>query len=460
MRKSLIAAAILLCLSIALLPVGTAIVSANEENVQMQQITSYGDESALKDVVVSMSVASGKHLYWNTDFYPRDPEKTNTTFDFSISNRENAEEGDLHLSMDCPISFGSSTTANAGFNFSATDDIPLKKAVVDVASRTAADSVHRETVRLADYYEYLPLEMYFAGGIVFEDAEEVDALSSFFRVRTPDALRITLEITKNALGGVTDIECSTTEDTAPQLSSNLSAMVGNILYLSPPCWPGARADDYASMPDGFGIYRLSLEVQDAASDRTVYYPMADSLEIVYPLNADEVFPLALQVSEDQHSLLFFYKQEDRLMLTVLDLDSMEPIQTLECLTEVDDPYVWQIYEGENFLLIALGSGDGLLLSKDESGTYSFAFALDSEHFQDIYFGQGNAAFCFDGKRLFGSCFESIGNRRCELYLCVLDQNGLICESEYRNSLEIAETNDYTLVCKPAGAKPLRITPVK
>ena len=41
MRKSLIAAAILLCLSIALLPVGTAIVSANEENVQMQQITSY-----------------------------------------------------------------------------------------------------------------------------------------------------------------------------------------------------------------------------------------------------------------------------------------------------------------------------------------------------------------------------------------------------------------------------------
>ena len=136
--------------------------------------------------------------------------------------------------MDCPISFGSSTTANAGFNFSATDDIPLKKAVVDVASRTAADSVHRETVRLADYYEYLPLEMHFAGGIVFEDAEEVDALSSFFRVRTPDALRITLEITKNALGGVTDIECSTMEDTAPQLSSNLSAMVGNILYLSPP----------------------------------------------------------------------------------------------------------------------------------------------------------------------------------------------------------------------------------
>ena len=57
MRKSLIAAAILLCLSIALLPVGTAIVSANEEKVQMQQITSYGDESALKDVVVSMSVA-------------------------------------------------------------------------------------------------------------------------------------------------------------------------------------------------------------------------------------------------------------------------------------------------------------------------------------------------------------------------------------------------------------------
>ena len=126
MRKSLIAAAILLGLSIALLPAGTAIVSANEENVQMQQITSYGDESALKDVVVSMSVASGKHLYWNTDFYPRDPEKTNTTFDFSISNQENAEEGDLHLSMDCPISFGSSTTANAGFNFSANDDIPLK----------------------------------------------------------------------------------------------------------------------------------------------------------------------------------------------------------------------------------------------------------------------------------------------------------------------------------------------
>ena len=87
MRKSLIAAAILLCLSIALLPAGTAIVSANEENVQMQQITSYGDESALKDVVVSMSVASGKHLYWTTDFYPRDPEKTNTTFDFSISYR-------------------------------------------------------------------------------------------------------------------------------------------------------------------------------------------------------------------------------------------------------------------------------------------------------------------------------------------------------------------------------------
>ena len=456
MRKSLIAAAILLCLSIALLPVSTAIVSAGAENVQMQQITSYGDESALKDVVVSMSVASGKHLYWNTDFYPGDLEKTNTTFDFSLSNLENAEEDDLHLFMDCPVSFGSSTTANAGFNFAATDDIPLKDAVVDVASRTAVGSVHQETVRLADYYEYLPLEMHFTSGVVSLSAEDEQKLASFFRVRTPDALRVTLEITKNALGGVTDIDCNTTEDSELQLGSNLSAMVGDSLYLSPPCWPGASADDYASMPDGFGIYRLPLEVQDASSKRTVYHPMADSLEIVYPLNADEVFPVALQASNNQHSLLLFYKQEDRLMLTVLDLDSMEPVQTLECLTKADDPYIWQIHEGENFLLIALGSGDGFLLTKDESGTYSFAFSLDFDHFQDLYWGQGNAAFCFDGERLFGSCFESIGNRRCELYLCVLDQNGLICESEYRNSLEAAETNDYTLACKPAGAKPLQI----
>ncbi len=440
MRKSLVLWILLLVLAAAALAVGHGAVSAMSDDVVISETTLYGDPAAAHGLTVSLHTNYERHLFWRT-VYAAGPETApETEFSFSAAELYDTRpaEDDVWL-MTGSVNFGI-----GGSDLSDTDlygsawgidgqGIPLmQRPALDVAKRTAAGETHTETVRLRDYYQYYTVGMEMQTEATFgrwADLDQADskALSEYFRFPVEEDLLMEVTVSRDTAGAVYDVDCRAVDGESGVQAYGIVTERGFYLYLYTPRdeEKGLPSYDFSKVAGGYGVYFIPIDVTETDLDvRT------DRIQNIYPLDPAKAQTVCLEESQDGAQLLLFTLEKDRLVLTVLDQETWEPLQRLPLPTGMC-PEVHQIED----LLILLNwdAEPRILVLTREKGVYDLwldAPALSQREEERQYIN--DPQFAFDGSRLAMAGFMDYGVSP-SLRLLTYDRTGLTYVGHYAHN---------------------------
>lgn len=422
MRKSLILLAILLVLSVAALAVGQGAINAMGDDVTVTETTLAGDPAAAGGLTVSLHPTYENHLEWRTVFAAgKDPEPE-TKVHYSAKPLEDDYTGTSSVWMQIGgLNFSMSASGGAVNLEEDTDEmgfVAMVRPAADVATRTQPGETRTETVYLRDYYEYyaMYLDLYGSYGQTGQAA-----LSDYFRIPVQEDLQVEVTVSKDEAGTVYDVECNTVD--------NASSAYGYGLYLEQGVFLGLGTEDgeyggsevdFSQIRDGYGLYWIPMEQDGLDLDR---------IENIYPLDPAAAQFVTLEESFDGKSLLLFTRERGTLVLTVLDLETLEPVQRLE-LPISETPTVWQ---QEGLLLLRVyGEDPRLLALSREDGLYRLWLDTPEYQFENIWYW--DPSLSFDGSRLALAYYENKYNK-VSLCLTVYDETGLAYAGSYAHNAD-------------------------
>jgi len=350
MRKSMAVLAVLLALAILVLCLSAIGVSARQDAVILTEETLYGSPDSVGDLRLQITSAYDDHLLWETVFHPAEAEAAQTQFQFVQDLEQEdtdfyafvyVEVGVLNYSMHFNDGLAElEAMENGEDHHSAVDYALMLKPAIDVASRTAAGETRKETLRLRDYYEYYKVgaESHIAGALssqILPDADQRKAqqahLQNLIRFPVPEDATVEVTVSKYAKGDVYEIN---SDDHAFSFKGmELSACTKDALY-GMLVYDREIGIDFQHFPQGNGIYRVPIEQIGEGS----YYAALEQMENVYPVQPD-VLICGVQVSDDEAQLLLFTQEQDHFFLTVLNRNTMEPVQQMSFAAK-NKPEVW------------------------------------------------------------------------------------------------------------------------
>lgn len=207
MRKSLIAFLVLSVLAAGGIAAAAHVLSGFHTAVEITEERRYGDPAAAEGLELGVETNLQGYLHWDTRIFPGQSLRWTTDFRYTAL-RDTGGSGE-------PQSYFNLYTLNGGgISYSGYDSLdtaenqedPMTRLMADVASRAPeGEEDYRETVRLADYMDYYPLELdyYYNGVYAWPDGTNSmwPGVSEFFHVPVEEDV-VTVSISKDREGEI------------------------------------------------------------------------------------------------------------------------------------------------------------------------------------------------------------------------------------------------------------------
>lgn len=446
MRKTFLIFVVLAVVSVAFLFCGAAAVNDGRDDIVVTETTLAGDAAAAEGLQVRTVLNEMRQLYWTTEYDVSVEPKPVTNFRFypvsrQFDGRDPVREAYLSIGS---VGFGMNGHIDLEQELAYIEEHPsanqiLLRPVVDVARRTAAGETCTEVLDLSDFYEYYPVYLQYDWAGLEHDDDVADKhwefYSDYFKLPVAENTLIEVSVTKDAAGQVMDVGCNTyyPEKSENDADAKAVTMVDAYTYTESVVMEDAvyflfhGNHDYSQIKGGYGLYRIPVAYYSEYNGHKFSEPQGmlqvEQIENIYPLDpaVSERVKLAKGVTDGE--VLLAEQLEDRVLVSVLDTQTLEVRQTVELQT-ADLPEEW--YHED---LLVFGSDDGetsdwkLHVLRYEDGVYTLW--LENAFFplnDGGYYHE--PVFAFDGERFAMAAFHQyyeVGSHRITVY----DRSGLL-----------------------------------
>ena len=421
-----------------------------------------GDPSAAAGLCVGLTEQLRYHLRWDSSIRLTDRDYTaETAFSFHESTYwQNDVSGEQRLLQSLEIYDG----LDLGDTFS-----PLNEALNTLAERAAPASTATASIRLADLYDYYPLDFTIflpdnvyatsnltASSVSDREQAVLAQLDAYFRIPVLDNHYYLLSVDKNADGLTGSSSAGFDDERGDSFSFCSESVLGDgafYFWFSNRTYKDAVVDT-SLIPGGYGLYRLPFGQSNLNPDTPELMQgdvFPEQMTTIYTLDPSARI-LHLSITPDKQTLLLQTIEDDCYYLTVLDAPSGAVRQKLPLLTmRSDEPALWsESVDGENFLFIRPLETEFFLLTPDSDGQWYIAIdhhstALEQQEDFLPWYTSASRALAFDGTRL-----AIVGtNRRgtaqyparlyesCGFYAAVYTADGLQYYGRYDSTLDAA-----------------------
>ncbi|NLC43596.1 MAG: hypothetical protein GX783_04875, partial [Clostridiales bacterium] len=449
------------------------------DQVTITENVKFGDVSATAGLEVLARTHYNHHLYWDTS-YQTDKKSAQTNYQFFHNQAYNNPPIPMErfgVQMQNGIEYG--------FHFTQQEEqLGIAAAYKELFDRTPTGTEGSTTIRLKDYYDFYPLlvTLTMPGNILVWESdlyidpapepgtEEyiIETFRNFFRIPVLEDETVEISITKNADGSMNSSGSGSTDSDAFYIWT-LSALTDDTCYFTfNPHTNNGNVVDTSLIPGGYGIYCLPYSQDRIVKDgMNISGILIDELSMVYSLNPeDRVFDL--YVNPDQTKLLLLTEENNICVLTVIDMETMKPLQRLELADLGEEDSVWNTYYYDDFFALYLSGNQLAVVDINEDKEYEHQFTVNlTDEAEEGYFPRISAVAVmdWDGKNLVVSDFLSNSYRwsnmdsprYCSFYLAVYDESGLLYYGEYLSSLDAGnDLNNYANSCRSIDYSPLSV----
>lgn len=292
MRKCLILLLLLSLLSVGGIVYAHHAVDDLSDRVSFTEETHSGELSAAEGLVVNLNTQMEQNLFWKTEYPLGGAPKTDFAF-YQTDQHEPYRYRSYGLSIDFPSGYGWSSSR--GVNYEDPDeedrermdsDYTLLPILQAVSRNTVPGTEHTEVVRVADYFEYLPLRfglddenvfwvveedgytnVYRAERLGMENQWEFYAdLQDYFRIPTPEEMLLEITMYKTEDGLINDLNVNSAYEKAEGWSEprfeihNALTEAGCYFTFHAQCYDLETGEEHAldtsHIEGGYGVYFL------------------------------------------------------------------------------------------------------------------------------------------------------------------------------------------------------------
>lgn len=477
MRKAL---ALFLCLVLLLtggMVYASQSIGAPKEDLTYKEITLYGDHSAAEGLTLDLVLQYQDHLFWESALsFTEKGFDSATDFHYSTSEEQyNRPHEPFGLQITPAFDYG----------------YPVEPIIEELKDSLAPGERIETDARLADYYDYYPLNVsvdlddLFYGYDPYELREDqpetpesyaLREIVSFFKIPVIEDEYIHVTASRVENGNSAEASGWGSSEKGDNFGFYISGAVGNdacYVTFSNRTKEG-KIVDTSGIPGGYGIYRLPFRTVDEKN----YHGMesykgpdviADELALFAPLD-ENVIVTHFSISPDKKDLILHTNENGRYVVTILDPATGAARQRLEICE--DDPEQWStVVERENFIFIQTHDYHVYLLAKDAYGRYSLRIDAPAvgngleERFAiwDSY----DQFMTYDGERLAFAGVLMMPNGMSlydtdpegDFLLAVYDRGGLSYAAAFKSSLTDANTErtGYQERIFPRTSDPVRVS---
>ncbi len=478
MRRWTVFLSLILAVCIAGICFVCASAAKNGDRVMFTEECVYGDPHAADTLSVSSHVTWSHHLFWDMkQTLGTDPAPI-TKCSFTAANPYTTYVGEgSHFRMESVIAYGFSVSGVV----SGMDDkytMPGLSAVYSEMYESAkvGEEISRH-VRIADYYDYYPLDLsfYLPGTVVSNNDVDLSLPSAeiesillrekgseryvtyrfleYFRIPIIAGEERILTMTKGTGSGVSWGYDYAGDDTYSLYS--VSAITDNTCYFTFNTLTNKGVPvDTSLLPDGYGIFAFSYG-KGTASHTGID---ADSLSMVYPL------PLGCTVydliyDEQTGKLLLVLGAEDGICLQWIDRD------TMECTKEI-------LLRGNGYRFLNCRDGYFVISTDETLAVIDTSAAIPSLSLEcdlpadtignDLFYFRWDSAFDYDGKRLAIADYlrrDGFYGEQSSYFVAVVSADGLLGCSTYTSSLDSYTSRSFSSAyhVQPNFQKPITVS---
>ena len=286
MRRALCSLSALLILALSLLIAGNAALSGRAAAFSAEIEPLSGSPAAAEGLTLSLSASLASQLYWGAD-YSVGSGGFDTRFSYgeAIDCRDDSSGRSVY-----GVEFGSGTF----FSGSLSDNDAIDAIFSGLAERALAAGAGRyedysETIYLADYFDYYPVDAHAI------PSSEREGFAEFFRVPVLPGDSIDVSVSGVTPGGGASSLGMSSNDNTVYLALQ-SVETGTADYLAFDSSNPLADFDFSHIPGGFGIYRLPHDLDTGL-------PVSAGLECVYPLDPSQLYSVYLHSTNDGKLLL-------------------------------------------------------------------------------------------------------------------------------------------------------------
>ena len=429
MKRTLIAAALLLLLPVAALGAAARSVGGQAEQVVLTPTVLYGDPAAAQGLTVQLHSQYQDRLYWDTTYTVGTPGQAWTDVQFHSSGLGWADQGDRPL---------------------------IWVGLDDRLTIPPGDPRLKGTQLLRDYISYYSIRINIdlpEGEVPETETAPVNqALSDFLRIPVLEDEAVTLA--RDTFSGEDGWRYTALPSSDSFALSARTAQGADACYFTfNPRSAQGRPMDTGHIPGGYGIYRLPYTLPPDGGAPEIH---ADQLELVCPLDpAVEVHQLSL--SADEGRLLIYTLEQGSLVLNTVSLPDGTALDRLEICPWTGEGQIWEqpgflaVQNGETMTVVDLSDAQHCRTA------WSIPYPeLSWNPWADRLQGSLTAALAFDGTRLAVADWDCLETEPqctgCGFALAVYDASGLRCKLRYVSSLDGAVLPDPMDTQRPQPAR--------
>ncbi|WP_139132101.1 hypothetical protein [Fusibacter sp. 3D3] len=436
----------LLTLSVGTLYSANTWVNGYKTAIEIKETTLFGDKSAATGITIESLTHYANHLFWETQFTTEDPLELTTAFTFSQARKNAERTSPPQMMLSSNIDFGMSGN---GLDLEAEQSLALKPAA-DVATRTPNGEMRTETVLLSDYYAFYPLSMDVDTPNGFDNkTHTAHIVTNYFQIPVPKRHMLDVSVTKSSTGQLTTIDTQSISGSISLYAESLLSSSGYYYIIK--SYDEHNGNSMVLPHKVSGIHFLPFQKVGGISE-----PNLTHMNCVYTFENETVRALSLMQDVEDQTLLLITEENDVIMLSVIDQDSMTLIQKTEITKASPDVSFSEIKSFGDFLVAYFSDQRFYLLSKTADRHYELQM---SENFPEIvnmaYMPFDRMQMTYAHDRLAIAFYKE--QYKSSLYLIVYDKTGLAYVGQYdQNTDRTPERQNHKNVV-PLDQAPLRIT---
>ncbi len=401
-------------------------VDAKKEHIVFTEQILAGDSAHLDGLSVSIKAGYGSALSWDLRHTIGQNPKTEAEFSLHGTETEYAvnEKFGMYVARDILVSSSHPIGEPLSSVFpESTVSFVFREAFESLLAEARQGKPSTQQIPLSDYFDYYPIEgtLMFSGFDRGNDGTSVkrfrQMLNDYFRIpvlkeemRTlsvvAEADKLRYEIKTSGLYFDFMTQSVFTDDACYFIFDNKAVK------------DDARVDT-SLIPGGYGIYKLTLTDNDLDTA---------SLSTVFSLD-EKTSIRTLDISRDKKSLYLITEENGIGILRILDADTM---RVLYC-GETDLSLFYEIYSGENYVLLQLKDQFRLIVCED-GVSYHEAFSFRHVHAHPLQtealLYRDDTLVIVEPRRLHSYSPDAVG-----FSVAIYDDTGLLCHAEYDCNLD-------------------------
>lgn len=455
MKRALCLAAVLLALGPVAFAWAILWADGQREDVVVTENTLFGDLKAAEGARVRMVSQWQGRLVWDT-VYTVGSGETESDFSFYAEAKSWRQRGVDEFLTYTSTHWGMTHVSGARSVPFDPDGYPLSEMVRKVADSTRPGETYTEVLRMKDYYDYYPLEIYVdytdGGGRSVYYHGDGDTMADLFRIPVPEWVTLEITVEKDEEGEAVNVQC---EDREGEALIDVHAFGRDGCYYAY-YMEGITSGEVMQPGEDYGIYYFPYIEEKYKTNRTI-----DPLQRRKACSLQPGMKFVEMVlEEDLGELYLVTKEGDEYHLNVYEIaqEALVPVQKLAVRSvtgeagEESNPYWSQMSVRGEGVLMVWQDGSFVFAERQDGGLFVRCQgqhpSIRNSDGSDLTFPSEHA-WAFDGERLALVSYEDWGS--VSVNLAVYTDDALVYYGLCQSSSDVGrQQGDYAFLITPPG----------